>query len=195
MPSPIPDQFAILGQPRRPWLAQEELKETFHRATATQHPDKTGETDAAADLNAAFATLRDPATRLRHLLELEHPDVLKQQRDIPAELAESFLRLATLKRAVDAFVEQLSGATSPLAQALLASERYALQHDVEKELRIMEAAHARCLKAVELLDAAWPDRTPETVTRAAALQQQLSYLAKWSWQLREALFQLGAGAS
>lgn len=191
MPSPN-DQFALLGQPRRPWLPAEELKETFHRTTATQHPDKTGNHEAAAELNAAFATLRDPAARLRHLLELEHPEALEQRTEIPSALAETFLRLATLRRAVDAFKQQLSSASSPLAQALLSSERFALQHDVEKELRLLDAAHARGLEAVEVLDAAWAQRTPETVRAAAALQQELSYLAKWSWQLREALFQLQA---
>src|SRR5215213_7996593 len=99
------DQFALLGQPRRPWLAGDELKETFHRAAARSHPDKAGDSEVASELNAAFATLRDPAARLRHLLELEHPEALARKTDIPPALANTFLKLATLRRAVDAFVE------------------------------------------------------------------------------------------
>ncbi len=189
MPSPL-DQFAILGQPRRPWLPAEDLKETFHRASAVSHPDKTGISEASSDLNAAFATLRDPATRLRHLLELEHPDSLQARNEILPPLADIFMKLATLRQAVDAFVEQQTSASSPLAQALLASERFALQHDVEKELHAIEAAHARCLEKVQSLDAAWPERTAATILSAATLQQELSYLSKWSWQLRESLFRL-----
>jgi hypothetical protein len=185
------DHFATLGQARRPWLAPEELKETFHRATARSHPDVTGEAGAAAELNAAFATLRDPAARLRHLLELEHPATLAKQRAVPAALAEIFLRLATLRRAVDAFVEQQSGAVSPLSQALVASEKFALQRDVEKEQQAVEAVHARCVEELEALDRAWADRSEETVETAAELQQELAYLAKWGWQLRECLFRLG----
>jgi curved DNA-binding protein CbpA len=190
--SSTPDHFATLGQPRRPWLAPEELKETFHRATATTHPDVTGEHGASAELNAAFATLRDPSARLKHLLELEHPEILGRNSNVPAALAETFLRLATLRRAVDAFIEQQSAAASPLAQALHASERFTLQHDVEKEQRLLEASLARCLEQLQALDAAWAARTPETIQLAAALQQELAYLAKWSWQLRECLFQLTA---
>jgi hypothetical protein len=184
------DQFAILGQPRRPWLLADELNETFHRATAISHPDKTGNADASAALNAAFATLCDPAARLRHLLELEHPDSLQQKTSVPQAMADIFLRLATLRRAVDAFVDQQSSASSALAQALLASDRFSLQHDVEKQLHALDASHARCLEHLQTLDAEWPSRTPRTIATAAALQQELSYLSKWRWQLREVLFRL-----
>jgi curved DNA-binding protein CbpA len=187
---PQPDHFAVLGQPRRPWLPPDELKETFHRTTAATHPDVSGNDQAASAVNAAFAVLRDPASRLRHLLELEHPEILAQQSNVPAALAETFLRLATLRRAVGAFVEQQAATGSALGQALRASERFSLQHDVEKEQRLLEAAHAHCLEQLEALDAAWEKRDASTVERAAALQQELAYLAKWSWQLRECLFQL-----
>lgn len=176
---------------RRPWLAANELKETFHRMTARSHPDVTGAGNESAELNAAFATLRDPAARLRHLLELEHPEALAKHRAVPPGLAEMFLRLATLRRAVDAFVEQQSSASSPLSQALMASEKFALQRDVEKAQQAVEAAHARCLEELEALDRDWENRTPQTVERAAELQQELAYLAKWGWQLREGLFRLG----
>jgi hypothetical protein len=190
MSTDSPDHFAALGQPRRPWLAPEELKEVFHRATAQQHPDVTGNGEASAGLNAAFATLRDPAARLRHLLELEHPESLQGANQVPGPLAEIFLKLATLRRAVDAFVEQQAAATTPLAQALLASERFVLQRDVEKEQGLLEEAHAVCLAQLQALDAAWPDRDATTLEQARMLQAELSYLGKWSWQLREALFRL-----
>jgi curved DNA-binding protein CbpA len=192
MTRPPVDYFATLSQPRRPWLAAEELKETFHRATALHHPDKNGSEQESAELNAAFATLREPAPRLRHLLELEHPEALGQKTDIAAALGDTFLRLATLRRAVEAFVEQQSGAASPLAQALLAPERFALQHDVQKELDLLGSKQTAALAKVEALDQAWPDRTSEIVTAAAALQQELTYLAKWHTQLREMLFRVNS---
>jgi len=33
------DYFALLEQPRAPWLDPAELKEVFHRKTLEQHPD------------------------------------------------------------------------------------------------------------------------------------------------------------
>ena len=70
----MPDHFATLAQPRRPWLDPEALRESFHRAAAQHHPDAAGGTDERfAALNTAHAILREPAARLRHLLELEAP--------------------------------------------------------------------------------------------------------------------------
>ena len=34
------DYFALLDEPRRPWLDPEELKAKFHALTATVHPDR-----------------------------------------------------------------------------------------------------------------------------------------------------------
>src|SRR4051794_8288660 len=113
MPS---DHFATLGQPRRPWLESEELKETFHRLTAERHPDKAGEDSAFADVNAAYAVLRDPVLRLRHLLELEYADADASPENIPDKLADTFMRVATLRRAIDSFVQQQEGAGTPLAR-------------------------------------------------------------------------------
>lgn len=191
----ISDSFALLEKPRRPWLDLEELKATFHRLTAVAHPDRTGDSAASAGLNAAYALLRDPGSRLRHLLELEHPATLAQTRDVPPALGEIFVQLATLRRAVDAFVEQRSTASTPLSQALLASERFTLEHDVEKEIAALETVNGRALELLVQLDAYWPERAAETYEHVAALQQELSYYGKWSWHLREALFRLQTGTS
>jgi curved DNA-binding protein CbpA len=188
-----PDHFRTLGQPRRPWLDPEALRNLFHEKTAQTHPDKAGDPDAFAAVNAAYAVLRDPSTRLRHLLELEHPEVIKNPPPITAALTDLFVRIATLQQAVGAFVEQLSGAGSPLAQALLASERFDLQRDIERQVAALEAAHAKGVERLRGLDAEWPKRKPETVEQAAVLHQELSYLSKWIWQLREALFRLHPG--
>jgi hypothetical protein len=105
-------------------------------------------------------------------------------------MAENFMRLATLRRTLDAFVEQQSNASSPLSRALLASERFTLQRDAERELAATEAATAECLDKVADLDASWEERKPETIRALAALQQELMYFGKWNWQLREALFRM-----
>lgn len=189
------DHFALFEKPRRPWLNPEELKETFHRRSAGAHPDRSGSDEEFADLNAAYSILRDPAQRLRHLLELEHPDALTSDFSVPPAMAEIFIRLATLRRALDAFVEQQSIASTPLAKALLASERFALQRDAERELAVTEAATAQCLDKVAELDALWDERRPETVREIAALQQELMYFGKWNWQLREALFRMEGGVA
>src|SRR5438270_13876413 len=99
------DHFAALGQPRRPWLEPEALKEEFHRLTAEHHPDRTGDAARFTEINAAYAVLRDPVARIRHLLELEAPAVLAAVPPLPEALTETFMRIATLRRTIDAFVK------------------------------------------------------------------------------------------
>jgi curved DNA-binding protein CbpA len=183
------DHFAALGQPRRPWVEPEALKEIFHRLTAEHHPDRTGDAERFTAINAAYTALRDPVARLRHLLELEEPSALAAVPPLPEALTETFMRVATLRRTIDAFLKQQAATTTPLGQALLASARFGLQRDIEVELAALEAAEAVGLEMVREADRQWPERTPALIEQLAALQQELSYLAKWSAQLREALFQ------
>ena len=74
------DYFALLNEPRRPWLDPDLLKRKFLTLAAGLHPDRfhnTGEPEKAgasrryAELNAAYHCLAAPKSRLRHLLELE----------------------------------------------------------------------------------------------------------------------------
>jgi curved DNA-binding protein CbpA len=188
MPS---DHFATLNQPRRPWLDPEELKQIFHRRTAEQHPDKKGDTTAFAEMNSAYSVLKDPVSRLRHLLELEASETLEAGAELPQKLTDAFMRVATLRQAIDAFIKEQSLATTPLAQALLASARFTLQRDVKLELATLDEAYAQGLEAIKAADAEWDTRRDELQALLWELQQELTYVVKWSAQLREALFQLG----
>ncbi|HEY5792043.1 MAG TPA: DnaJ domain-containing protein [Chthoniobacterales bacterium] len=69
------DAFAAMGVSRHPWVDAAGLKEKFREAAAKLHPDSPGgDTAAFHDLNEAFAVLRDPARRLRHLAALAYPE-------------------------------------------------------------------------------------------------------------------------
>jgi curved DNA-binding protein CbpA len=186
------DHFAALGQPRRPWLEPDALKEIYHRLTAEHHPDHTGDAERFTAINSAYAVLRDPVSRLRHLLELEEPSALAAAPPLPEALTATFMRVATLRRNIDAFLKQQAAATTPLSQALLAAARFSLQRDVELELAELEAAQNLALEALREADRQWPERTPALIEQLAAVQQELRYLAKWIAQLREALFQFQA---
>ena len=68
------DYFALLDQPRRPWLDPEELKQVFHQKTLEAHPDAQTPSDrdeTFTRLNEAYQVLREPKRRLHHLLTLE----------------------------------------------------------------------------------------------------------------------------
>ena len=189
----MPDHFAALAQPRRPWLEPEALRESFHRAAAQHHPDAAGGTgERFAALNAAHAILREPAARLRHLLELEAPALLTRAAPIPPALSDLFMQLAARHGALERFLARQSAAASPLARALLAAEKAAHRRDLEAALAQLTAAHAAAFAELRALDTAWDSDTAAALENLAPLQARFAFLAKWTAQLREDLFKLGA---
>jgi curved DNA-binding protein CbpA len=189
----MPDYFAILQQPRRPWLDSEALKEHFHRQTAERHPDVTGGGDDGdfALLNAAYAVLRDPASRVRHLLELEAPERLSPSQEIPPGLGDLFMRIAGFRHALDVFSKKEIAASSALARALLAGERLALSQRGDAVRADLEAAYDSAMETLRAMDPDWEKdpRPPDAADRLSALHHQCVYLSKWRSQLAEALFQ------
>ena len=177
----MPDAFALFNLPRRPWLDAADLREEFHRRSATLHPDAGGNADDFAQLNAAHQTLREPAARLRHLLELEAPEILAQSQQIPPALADRFMRVGTARQSAASFLAKHRAASSPLARALLAAEHNAQTQALDTALADLEAAQADALSRLRDLDAEWHDHLPEL----ARLQAELSYFEKWTAQLRE----------
>jgi DnaJ-domain-containing protein 1 len=187
------DHFATLAQPRRPLLDAAALKEAFHRATAQQHPDVAGGSgDPSAALNAAYAVLREPAARLRHLLEVELPGDPILPASIPAAAADLFMRIAALRQACAAFLKKETAALNPLTRALLAGEKSALRRDLEAGLAALESAESAALDELRALDAAWENHDRALLDRLAAAQQKFAFLGKWRTQLREDLFKLSA---
>ena len=86
------DCFALLNEPRRPWLDTESLKTKFFSLSAAFHPDRVhggtqAEKSAAqqryAELNAAYNRLRDPKERLLHFLEKIYRCRIDVQPDAP----------------------------------------------------------------------------------------------------------------
>ncbi len=174
----------MLGEPRKPWLDAVELKEKFHALTARHHPDIAGEAGDFQALNAAYQTLREPRTRLRHLLELECASI--PGADAPPGIAALFMKMSALQQAFNAF----KPASTPLAQALLAPERWKLIRSFKECLAVLDAGMDELLEELRRIDSEWPDKKP--VDRLAALCQGFSYLSKWTGQAREALLSLNA---
>src|SRR5471030_1519709 len=119
------DNFALLNEPRRPWLDADLLKQKFLAQSGNLHPDRihsASESDKSAatkkftELNAAYNCLAEPKLRLLHLLELELGAKPKDIQQIPAALADLFAEVANSCRSADVFLAEKSRATSPLGQ-------------------------------------------------------------------------------
>lgn len=187
------DHFANLALPRRPWLGPEEIKVAFHRLAAERHPDSPGgDAESFAATNAAWQILRAPASRLRHLLELEFSALDLASTQLPPSLADAFMDMAALLRALEDFRRRKAAASGALAGALLANDRGKLESRIRDALARIEAIIARALDEVRTIDASWPQRDDTTAERLSALQRELTFAEKWSAQLREGLFVLGS---
>jgi len=181
MTSPA-DHFAALSLPRSPWLDAEMLKRRFHERSASAHPDAGGSVAAFAALNEAWQVLRDPATRLRHYLEWEHPESLPLAAATPADLGDLFMDVASARQEAQRLAGKLAAAASPLARSLLAGEK-------QTRLARLEALRERIQAPLETAHAtlAAGERDP---AQLAALLARMVFLGKWSAQLRESILAL-----
>lgn len=185
------DHFAILGQPRRPWLDSEKLRDAFHELSATLHPDVAGSGDATqfAQMNAAYIVLREPAARVRHLLELDLPRSLERSYAIPEILAALFGEIAPLRGRFEAFLRRRNAASTAIARALLASEEQPLRADLSAIAQTLERVQHGALDQLRAIDEEWSAANESPAARLASLHAELAFLAKWNAQLREMLLQ------
>jgi curved DNA-binding protein CbpA len=185
------DYFALLEQPRMPWLDPASLKEVFHRKTLEQHPDTTasGSESRFADLNEAYQALQDPKRRLHHLLSLEDCAPSANQ-SIPSELQELFLGLGALKQRAELVLEKKRTASNALSQSLLKPETLALRDDLEgwreKIRELLESANEELRKT----NSRWLAGREAQIVALSDLYLKFAYLGRWSAQLDETAFQL-----
>ncbi len=200
------DCFALLNEPRRPWIEPDALKRKFLALSAEVHPDRVhsaseAEREGAAErypeLNVAYNRLRDPKERLRHLLELELGAKPEDLQNIPPDLMDLFLEVGRRCREADAFLAEGAGVTSPLLKA----QRFARsQESADKLTALQREINSRregLLVELKRLDAAWEESAkPGSPERRALLAQLeelyrlLSYFARWSDQMQERIVQL-----
>jgi DnaJ-domain-containing protein 1 len=198
------DYFALLDEPRRPWLDSEALKEKFFTRSTTVHPDRVhnlGKAEKASAqeeyvrLNAAYNCLREPKTRLRHLLELELGAVPKDVQQVPADLMELFMETNQACRSADALIAENSTATSPLLKVQLFERCQEEADTLRVLLQKITAGTDRLLGRLKQLDEEWnrpgssPAR-PQFFTELEKLFRLFSYFDRWTAQIQERIVKL-----
>jgi DnaJ-domain-containing protein 1 len=206
------DAFALLHEPRRPWLDVSALKQKFLDLSSPVHPDRVhGASESQkqeanshyAALNQAHNILREPKERLLHLLELEAGARPKDVQRIPPGTMDLFIEVGQLCRDVDSFLAQRGNVTSPLLK-VQQFERAMEWTDKLQELQgRIHAKRDELLAELQSMNAAW-ESAPSVgeLTRAATLPLErleqiyrvLSYVARWSEQINERVVQLAAGS-
>jgi DnaJ-domain-containing protein 1 len=198
------DYFALLNEPRRPWLEPETLKLKFLALAAEAHPDKQCEAGEAeklnanrhyAELNTAYHCLTEPKLRLLHLLELELGAKPGEVQQIPAALADLFAEVATVCRSTDHFLAEKNQVTSPLLQIQLFERA---QEWVER-LRALQTRLTRLydqlVEELKSLDALWTSKSQSAkrtalLNRLEELYRLFGYFNRWNGQIQERIVQL-----
>ena len=197
------DYFALLNEPRRPWLDSNLLKQKFLALASDAHPDrvhnaseseKTEVTQRYTQLNAAFNCLAEPKLRLLHLLELELGAKPKDIQTIPAALADLFAEVATSCRNADGFLAEKAKATSPLVQVQLFERGQDWVEKLNGLQRKLNELREKLMSELKSLDAQWisadaPARR-EILPKLEELYRLFGYFNRWNNQIQERVVQL-----
>ena len=194
------DNFLLLGEPRRPWLDAETLKEKFLTLSTTVHPDRVHNLSAMerenaqqryTELNAAYNCLREPRLRLRHLLELELGTKPSDLTQVPEDLMALFFEIGKTFREVDAFLAEKAGASSPLIKVQLFERGMDWTETLGKLQQQVNARRDGLVDALKASDTTWSSPTkPAALARLENLYRLFSYYDRWLAQLQERSAQL-----
>ena len=197
------DYFALLDEPRRPWIDPDTLKQKFLVLASGAHPDRvhnTHESEKAvateryAELNAAFNCLAEPKLRLRHLIELELGAKPKDIEIIPSELADLFATVATTCRNADSFLTEKKSTNSPLLQVQLFERGQDWIERLNSLQKNLNALQGKNLEDLKSLDKEWNtlDSSPrmKILPKLEDLYRLFGYLNRWNNQIHERILQL-----
>ncbi len=198
------DFFALLNEPRRPWVEPERLKAKYLKLAAEAHPDKQrglSETEKGpvnrryAELNAAYNCLADPKSRLRHLLELELGAKPKEVQQISNILADLFAEVATTCRDADTFLAEKGNTTSPLLQVQLFERAQEWVEQLNLLQRKLKEWRDKLTDELKLLDKQWSAAGADgahggILPKLEELYRLFSYGNRWSGQIQERIVQL-----
>ena len=189
------DYFALLDEPRQPWLDEETIKAKFFALSTSVHPDrvhalpdterKTAH-DRYTQLNAAYHCLREPKERLRHLLELQVGRKPAPVQQVPAELVELFFEIGHATRGADEFLKRKASITSPLLLVGLFDEGQNISERLAGLRDNLTARQNQLTNELQTLNDDWQQR----LERLEQIQQTLSYLHRWTAQLQERIVEL-----
>jgi len=195
------DSFALLNEPRRPWLDPEVLKQKFLSLSAAFHPDRVHngtahEKDAAqqrySEINAAYTRLRDPKERLLHFLELECGHKPKDTQRISQELAIFFDQVNRACREADGLLAEKRTITSPLLKVAMFERGQVATEKLFKIQQRINSERDKVLAEIRIIDSSW-EQTRErdgTLAKLEELYRLLSYFSRWNGQLQERIVQL-----
>jgi len=178
----VSDHFTELGLARAAWVESEEVKSRHHLLMAACHPDKSqGDANRATRLNVARRILEKPATRLRHILELEFPNFQSTQKPQPDW--DLFSRTGEASRVATEVASAVASATSPLARAVANNQAA----ETRKKLAALQEELTQKATDMEQKTKSLPLTDPQAISNLA---EEWTFLNRWQSVVHEALVAL-----
>jgi curved DNA-binding protein CbpA len=191
------DYFALLHQPRAPWLDPDQLKDAYHQQTLQTHPDSradrggSAQTDASfARLNEAYQVLQDPKRRLHHLLSLEGRAPSSADQTVPRQLHDLFPAVGALTQRANLLLEKIQGTSNALSRSLLKPQLLEVQKETQQVRSQIQDLFDASLAELREINTAWGKNPAQQIEGLSNLYFTFAYLTRWSSQLDELAFQL-----
>lgn len=202
------DNFALLNEPRLPWIDPDLLKQRFLPLSAPFHPDRVhGGSEAEklsanqryAELNSAYNCLREPKERLLHLLELESGAKPSDIQKIPPGTMDLFVEVGQTCRDADAFLAEKSKVTSPLLKVQMFERGHEWTDKLNGLQQKINAKREALSAELREMNSTWqkapsigsPERASALpLERLEQVYRTFSYIARWSEQIQERVVQL-----
>jgi curved DNA-binding protein CbpA len=191
------DYFALLDQPRAPWLDLDTLKDSYHQKTLQAHPDVQtkrpgADTPHAAftSLNEAYQVLQDPKRRLQHLLSLEEAAPSSTDQRIPKQLHDLFPEFGPLTQKANLLLDKIRATSNALSRSLLKPQILEVQTEAKKVREKIQDLSDASLAELRQINPLWAKNPGEQIERLSNLYFAFAYLTRWSTQLDEMTFQL-----
>jgi|KBSSwiStaDraftv2_1062776.scaffolds.fasta_scaffold241906_2 curved DNA-binding protein CbpA len=195
------DCFALLNEPRRPWLDPEALKNKFLSLSSTFHPDrvhnashldKNTAQQRYSEINTAYNRLRDPKERLLHFLELELGHRPTDTQRITPELADFFNQMHSLCSEADALLREKQMVSSPMLKVAIFERGQATTEKLFELQHRINSNYENVMAEIKVIDAEWEQTSDRDsiLTKLQTLYRLLSYFTRWSGQIQERIVQL-----
>lgn len=184
------DYFALLGQPRQPWLDLEKLKQAFHEKSRHAHPDAGGGEAAFAKINEAYQVLREPKRRLQHLLALEGQPPAAAGHKIADEVADLFQSVAGASQDAERVLQELADATTPLSRSLLQADLNRVGNRINEALAAVLHLQTCANDELKALSNSMELAPDDRIRELRRLYEHFAYLTRWIEQLEEKRTQL-----
>jgi curved DNA-binding protein CbpA len=182
------DLFAVLGEPRQPWLDLEKLEERYRQLSLTTHPDRLpvpAADESFSGVSEAYRVLKDPKQRIQHLLQLEGHTPEKEN-SVPQSLLPLFSQIGDFIARTTKLWQRRGESSNAISKSILHSEIVASQREVETLLHDAKELFRQAEDATRSLNDSWRAKPDEL----AKIYSLFGFLTRWIAQLEEWKFRL-----